>query len=182
MKDVEHYDALVDLLRTKSSSSVFWDALLRLSGKSSVDALKSLDVQGDIGAVADQLSRIWASEPIPEGTTFLYFGLYDLVEKGSGNRGVGFYVSGGNGLDPIRQLEDGNLSYLPKRRQIHSHILGQIIATEKKVPGQTDVLGYALRLGAAALLARDAVESLDVLLPVYAGFDSGDVLLASSPR
>jgi len=66
------------------------------------------------------------------------------------------------------------------QRQLHSDVLEQIKAAEAEFPGKAEVLNYALMLGGAALIAREVVQNLKVSLPVYAGFDSGDFLLASA--
>jgi|SRR5579864_1349852 len=181
MLSVEHYHAVADLLQTEPNPTRCWQALLALAGLSSEERFKGVEVQDDVNTVAQQLREVWKQEPIPGGTAFLFFGLYDLANQNTLQAQAGFYLSGGDG-DPIKHLTAGKLSYFPVRRQLHSNVLNRIKAAEGEFPRESDFLDYALMLGGAALIAREAVANLNVSLPVYAGFDSGDFVLASARR
>jgi len=60
MLSVEHYDAIADLMQTEQNPSRCWKALLDLTGQSSVEMLRRVEVEGDISGVADQLRYVWS--------------------------------------------------------------------------------------------------------------------------
>lgn len=181
MLSVEHYHAVARLLHTEPDPTKCWQSLLALAGLPSEECFKGVEIEDDIVAVAQQLREVWKQEPIPGSTAFLFFSLYDIANQNTLQAQAGFYLSGGDG-DPIEQLTAGNLSYFPVRRQLRSNVLNQIKAAEGKAPSESDFLDYVLMLGGAALISREAVANLNVSLPVYAGFDSGDFVLASARR
>ena len=175
---IEYHRAVANLLQSHSDPSHCWRELLRLVGQSSLGKFEGIEIEADIHDLAGQLRTIWSHEPIPPSVTFLYFGLYDRYQQAPATTHVGFYVSGGDG-DPTHELTTGNLAYLPMRRQLDSNVLNQVKGAKPDSTDQADLFEYALMLGGAALVSRAAVESLAISLPVYAGFDSGDFVLAS---
>jgi hypothetical protein len=175
---IEYHRAVADLLQSHSDPSHCWRELLRLVGEHSPGKFEGIEIEADIHELAGQLRTIWSHEPIPPSVTFLYFGLYNLYQPSPATPHVGFYVSGGDG-NVIHKLTAGNLAYLPIRRQLVCNVLDQIKGAKRDSADQADLLEYALMLGGAAIVSRAAVESLAIPLPVYAGFDSGDFVLAS---
>jgi len=183
MTSAESYYAIVELIKGEPDASIGWRQLLTLTEQSGIRRLAAIDVNPEITSVAHQLETVWSQEPIPEDTTFLYFGLYDLHDEKMPKGRAGFYVSGGNASNPTKELEvGGTLSYLPKNRNLKCQLLQQIKIAEYELPEQADVLDYAVMLGAAALIVKGATQIRGVSLPVYVGFDSGDFLPVLAKR
>ncbi len=110
----------------------------------------------------------------PGNLTFLYFGLYDITNSAEAKQG--FYVSGGNASNPFQAVEAGDLSYFPSNRRLDSAVLDVIREIALRTPELDDVLSYAVTLGAAATLGKEASASVGLSLPIFVGFDSGDYI------
>lgn len=183
IRSAEGYNAIVDLIQREREPSICWQELLTLTKQSGIHRLTAVDVSAEIVSVAYQLESIWSHEPIPEGATFLYFGLYDLHDEKMPRGRAGLYLSGGSDPNPTEELRVGcALPYLPKNGHLKCELLEQVKIAEAELPAEADVLDYAVMLGGAALIIKGATQVRGVSLPVYVGFDSGDFLLVSARR
>jgi hypothetical protein len=154
-----------------------WLQVLAITGQSRNSLLTKLDILEDSFEIAKQVAKIVHTDPFPANLTFLYFGLFDKPALRSGEISQGFYLAGGDASNPVRALEDGNLSYFPKHRFLKSIVLDTAKAME--TPEQNDLFGYALVFGAAATMTRATMKHLSIDLPVFVGFDEGDYALIS---
>jgi hypothetical protein len=180
MKSPEGYHLLVELVQGDQGDCEKWRELLRLTGCSSLSRLTALDVNSEIEDLRSQLEKVWQSEPLHQDLTFVYFGLFDLADRRIPEGRAGFYVSGGTSRNPLEELTtSARLTYMPQSGQLRCNLLEQVKSADGEMPGKSEVLGYVVMLGGAALVVKGAIRRLNVSLPVYVGFDSGDVLSVS---
>ncbi|MBZ5686003.1 MAG: hypothetical protein LAP86_13305 [Acidobacteriia bacterium] len=178
----------MELVRSSDDPQSCWSTVLEITGQSSSGSFATLDFPADVASLVAQLDVVLAAEPIPSETTFLWFGLFDLLV--GDQEAEGYYVSGGTGANPGADMER---IYWPEGRYLKSSVLDRIKAkivqirnesalAKTELPHEYDVLEYAVLFGAAALLTKFTVRALGIRLPVYVGVDSGDwALIANTP-
>ncbi len=175
----EAFAKIVALVRLADDPVSCWSGILDITGQSSNEKLRSIDVRGDIAFVSEQIRRVLDVAPVPTGIRYFYFGLFDQLLEG--REVAGYYVSGGSGDHAEKELaEGGRPQYFPPRRYLRSTILNVVkeevlrLRQSTQTYAASELFDYAVMFGAAALLTKFAALSLGVRLPIYLGFDSGD--------
>ena len=168
---------ILSLLKNEDDPVLFWKKVLETAGEQSF-SLRNMDINADIDNIAEQVRNILKLEPIPANLTFLYFGLYDILDS-DGEEKPGFYLAGGQANSPESALDNGDLSFFPDNRLLQSATLNAIYRILQQKPERTEVLKYAVAFGAAGIIAKNTSVSLGLKIPVYVGFDSGDYALVS---
>jgi hypothetical protein len=133
-----------------------------------------LHIDGDIEAAARQVRSVMETEPPPQRLTFLYFGVFDMLENGSKEDTFGFYVAGGTAINPEDELRSGTLNYFPNHRLLLTSSFRVIKQAALLSPDRRETFEYLVPFGLAGILGKFAVSALQLPLKVYAGFDSGD--------
>ncbi len=159
---------------TQMDPHASWTRVLEITGQTGDPQLVSVDMGMESRAVARQMREILAQQPLPSGVTFLYFGLFDPMSEKGKRMSAGYYVAAGAAGNCEEALRRGDLKYLPENRFIESAVLSSVRESACEESSRKDILGYAVLFGAAAILAKEAVISIGLHLPVYVGFDSGD--------
>jgi hypothetical protein len=172
------FHRIVAQVRASDEPVSCWAILLDITGQASNHHLQWLDVADDITYVAEQLERIFSTEPVPNNIGGLYFGLFDrLLDM---KEVEGYYISGWTGNVPDALAQGGEAQYFPKERYISSRLLNSVKDETNRLRKSTAdhnelaIFEYAVMFGAAAVVSRFAALSLGLRLPVYVGFDSGD--------
>jgi hypothetical protein len=171
------FHRITESIRTGSDPGICWSQILRTTAQDGNHSLMNLSILKDVGSIQSQLIRILRTEPMPPGVDSLFFGLFDEIISGS--ESAGFYVSGysGDGFDGC-VTPSTEPAYFPNRRFLDSQVLKAIKAEGKRHsnhPGERDVIDYAVMFGGAAILAKFSCIQLGFKLPIYVGFDSGDL-------
>jgi len=176
LDSMETYLAQIEMaVRTQKNPDQSWSEVLRIARMSDHPLLALLDVSAESDAIVKQVVEILGKEPPPPDLTFVYFGLFDLLEGTDQQPSAGYYMAGGSANDPAQALAVGDLSYFPDHRFLQSSLLDQIKEVGRQARDtQTSVLDYAVMLGAAATLAKAVACRLGFNVPVFSGFDSGD--------
>ena len=135
-----------------------------------------IDVEEESENLANQLAAALSNRPIPENTSFLYFGLFELAET------CGFYVSGGERApENPNALTEGSLTHA-ERIYLRSELLNELLRKSKEVPELNSWFSYALIWGAAGILAKYSAQRLGLRQHLLVGFDSGDVERVKSSK
>jgi hypothetical protein len=163
-----------EMLMTAEEPSRSWRRVLDITQQSSILPLSEADVLPDVHSVVAQLRAILIEEPPPCNLSFFYFGLVDLWSEQEQREKAGFYVAGGTGQDTWREIASGNISYLPQRRWLSAAILNDIKEAELQIPDHREMLDYAVMFGGAGIIAKFAIKTMGIALPVFVGFDCGD--------
>lgn len=164
---------IVEQIKGAPDPTLGWKEMLSIVGKPQLTVTVA-QVREDIESVKRQVASILKGERFAKNTTFLYFGIFDAVVNAATGERTGLYLAGGSGAEPEKQLSEGNLSYMPNNRFLES-ILLQKIRDAARVPDNDQALfEYAITLGAAAILSKEAAIASSICLPVFVGFDSGD--------
>jgi hypothetical protein len=169
------------LIEMEARPNTLWKTVLDITGQSANLELLSLDFEVGSQIAAQQVESILALQPLPANLSFVYFGLFDLVEHGEDFRyaRVGCYFAGGTAPDPETALDRGDLSYFPEKRFLNLDILNRIRELGLRLSVSRQLLDYVILFAATAIVAKNAVAILGIRLPVYVGFDSGDYALVS---
>jgi hypothetical protein len=169
------------ITEAEARPNVLWKRVLDVSGQSSPD-LRSLDFEIGSRLATQQLQSIVAFQPLPNNLSFVYFGLFDLVDHGNDppRSRVGCYFAGGTEFRAGDALDAGELSYFPKKRFLNLDILDRIKELGLSVPARQQLFDHVILFGAAAILAKNAVANIGIRAPLYVGFDSGDYALVSA--
>jgi hypothetical protein len=146
------FTALGNVVRASASPAQGWTAIL--------------DETGRHGAVPP--------EPLPPGTGFIYFGLFEAWDEETGDPVAGFYIAGGPDDDAELALAEGRLPYFPDARHFISPLLDAVHAAPERGDYDPTLMRYALEFAAAALLARHATQGLLDEYTLVVGFDDGD--------
>lgn len=153
-------------------------------------ALRQFDWEQELARLSSWLTRTLVTEPPPRGTSGLYFGLFNPVEKRKATAEL--YVAGyAASEERDAPLVDGEQTWWPEGR--HAGSLGlrrtYALAYEARRPLGND-LEYPVALVLGALAARTLVSVLPPtlvlgdakVLRVAAGFDSGDIVEVGALR
>jgi hypothetical protein len=172
------FHRIVAQVRASDDPVSCWTRLLDITGQASNHHFQWPDIADDVTYVAEQLERIFSTEPVPNNIAGLYFGLFDRL---LGMKEVeGYYISGWTGNVPDALAHGWEAQYFPKDRYISSRLLNSVKHETNRLRqstadhNQLAVFDYAVRFGAAAVVSKFAALSLGLRLPVYVGFDSGD--------
>ncbi|HEX6802134.1 MAG TPA: hypothetical protein VF133_00510 [Terriglobales bacterium] len=169
------------LIETKAPANAVWKRILGVIGLTISD-LASLDFESESQLLIKQVKNILILEPAPVDISFLYFGLFELLDRTrdtSSRARVGFYFAGGTAPKPEVALDRGDLSYLPNERFLQSRILNRIRELGSDDVESRQIFDYAILLGAAGVLAKSVGANIGINVPTYVGFDSGDYALVS---
>jgi hypothetical protein len=153
-----------------------WQQILAACSQSENLELSAIDFELWSRLAGDHVEEIVAAEPLPDDLAFVYFGLYDSLDgRDSADKArVGFYFAGGASPNCEDAIENGDLSYFPTGRRIHIDVLDRIRNAGRKTPEQQLIFDWLLLWAAAAVLAKSAITRLEVQMPTFVGFDSGD--------
>jgi hypothetical protein len=177
VEDLDHYallDDVVDVARMAGTAGAGWTAICARAeqtlGKRRVRSLAALDLEGEVPGLAERVRAI--VKHAPPGVDTLVFGLFDGIDDDGSGVYTGFHVGGQTGFDPTLRWLLSRPSWLPSDRFLHSPALDAIARAALLARGASkDALAYALRFGAAALLARFA--STELPYRVVVTFDDG---------
>lgn len=176
---VAAYDTIAGLVRESKNLQHSWTSLISY-GESLVPAaewtaVKDLDIARDVALVKEQINIITKSEPIPPDVTCLYFGLFTAAYEGTDKPCAGFYISGVVDYDPEDPDSVCDPFYFPEERYIQSPILDVIMDYAQSDLPISELMDYAIMLGAAGLIAKYAMQEKQQL-QVVVGFDDGDAM------
>ena len=155
---------------------VLWQHILGIFDESECSELSGLDLQRWSSVLSEQVRAIFANEPFPDDLAFIYFDLYDSLEKASSfeSARVGFYLSGGTDTRCEEAVENGDLSYFPVRRRLYIDVLDRIRDRGRETPEHRGAFNRLILLAGASVLAKGALSGLGPQVPAFVGFDSGD--------
>ncbi|MFA5375778.1 MAG: hypothetical protein WC455_08540 [Dehalococcoidia bacterium] len=140
------------------------------------NVFNKIDIISEVKTISDQLSAVFAQEPIPPKVTVLYFGLFEALNENDSKSYAGYYVSGVDiyNSDDLDTLCDP--IYFPERRYLRSSILDQVIDVAMKEEEVGNFIFYSLMLGIGTILSRYALEFLNKKYKLVVGFDDGDII------
>lgn len=178
MSSIHFFDIVADVVYRSHDFADGWRRLQQQTAGYSAAMIQLPQFDGDeaVATLAGQARRIIEESPTAQPLTFFYFGLFDLWDATTKREEVGFYLAGGTSADTEEQLLRGELDYFPEDRFLRSASLRKVYRLQSAYPEYRDYTGYVLVLATAALLARAAARQLEITIPVYVGFDSGDYL------
>lgn len=136
-------------------------------------AIREYDITPLVVGLAQRLHALAAADVPPAGLTFYHLGLYDARDPRTTAETVGVYFAGGTG-DPVRSLTRGELTYRPNGGVLESTFLNALRAAASDLGAARNVFEYGLLFGAAAVLARFAINPGEGVRAVTVGFDGGD--------
>lgn len=165
---------IAHIVRTSTDPQDCWRVVLDSVGMLGHPNLAKCDADNDVSNLVRQLELVWTKEPIPPDLTFLYFGIFEALDRGAKRSAPRAYIAGGSGPDPERQLREGALSYFPKSRFLSSSLLRAVGHAAHSNEGQRQTFEYLLPFGALSLVVRFAVISCAIAQPTFVGFDSDD--------
>lgn len=170
------FTALGDIVRASASPAQGWTAVLDETGRHGAvpPELRAWDIGVDVVRLRGEVIGVLQREPLPPGTGFIYFGLFEAWDEETDDPVAGFYIAGGPDDDAELALAEGRLPYFPDSRHFISPLLDAIHAAPERGDYDPTLMRYALAFGAAALLARHATERLLDEYTLVVGFDAGD--------
>jgi hypothetical protein len=170
------FTALGNVVRASASPAQGWTAILDETGRHGAvpPELRAWNVEGDVARLRGEVSAVLQGEPLPPGTGFIYFGLFEAWDEETGDPVAGFYIAGGPDDDAELALAEGRLPYFPDARHFISPLLDAVHAAPERGDYDPTLMRYALEFAAAALLARHATQGLLDEYTLVVGFDDGD--------
>jgi hypothetical protein len=173
------FEEISSMLRAAEDPKIAWQQILEITKQSDIAVLSATQPLLDIRSVTAELRTIFTQNPLPSDLSFCYFGLVDLWNEQEKQEKAGFYVAGGKPPADWNVHACGKIFYFPKNRWLSSTIPNDIKKAEQQRPERREFLGHAVMFGGARVIAKFAMAALDMTLPVYVGFDSGDFELVS---
>ncbi|HEX6040212.1 hypothetical protein [Longimicrobium sp.] len=164
------------LVRASDSAETGWMALLAETERHGAvpPELRAWDVAAEVAQLRAKVEEVIRGAPLPPGTKFIWFGLFDARDEETDLPVAGFYLGGGPDENAELAIAEGRLEYLPESRYLISPLLDAIEAAAERDEYDYRLMNYALVFGAAALLARHATEGLLDGYSLVVGFDEGD--------
>jgi hypothetical protein len=174
---------LLDIARKSPSPEQGWTALVQETARHGAvpPELRGWDVGEDTALLRGEVIGVLEREPVPPEVGFIYFGLFDAWDEETDDPVAGFYVAGGTGNDPLKELSEGRPRYLPESRYFAVPLLDAIQAAPARGEYDDLLMQYALIWAAAALLVKHATDRLLDRYTVVVGFDEGDRTVLRTP-
>lgn len=175
--------ALLETALASASPEQGWIALLdEVERHGAVPPeLRDRDVATETAQLRGEVAGVLAREPVPPGTGFIYFGLFEAWEEETDEPVAGFYIAGGAGDAETEEVTAERLAYLPESRWFTLALLDAIQAAPARGEYDRTLMQYALMLGAAVLLVRHATARLLDGCTLVVGFDEGDRVVVRGP-
>lgn len=178
------FDAVENSVLTSTTPMEAWSlivAIVDATGYAVPKVLREYDITPLVAGLAQRLQSVAIAEPPPPGLTFYHLGLFDTGDPSTATETVGVYLAAGTG-DPTQSLSRGELAYRPRGAVLESGFLNTIRAAALDLGAARNVFEYGLLLGAAAVLARFAIEAKEGVGAVTVGFDGGDYMVLHRDR
>ena len=175
---VKVFDEIALKVRSSKDLSSCWRDVLEITGQRANATVASVDIESDLDSVVLQVKNTVDAEPPSSEIRLLWFGLFDAARDGQ--EYAGYYLAGWTNEKQLHK--GGPPPYFPESRYMRSKVLDAVKSEAVRVGGESPetyeefrLFDYALMFGAAAALSRFAALALGVGLPIYVGFDSGDL-------